>query len=47
MENPSLGLEPDERVIMLVALGDPDPEGLVTYSQKRPLDELRSFSITG
>ncbi|GAG52007.1 unnamed protein product [marine sediment metagenome] len=42
-----LGLEPDERVIMLIALGYPDPEGLVTYSQKKRLAELRSFNITG
>jgi nitroreductase len=42
-----LGLEPDERVIMLIALGYPDPDGLVCYSQKRPLAELRSFNITG
>ena len=42
-----LRLEPDERVIMLVALGYPDPEGLVAYSQKKPLDELRSYNITG
>ena len=42
-----LGLEPDERVIMLIALGHPDPEGLVTCSQKKPLTELRSFNITG
>ena len=42
-----LGLEPDERVIMLIALGYPDPEGLVAYSEKKPLAELRSFNITG
>jgi len=42
-----LGLEPDERVIMLIALGHPDPKGLVTYSQKKPLAELRSFNVTG
>ncbi len=41
-----LGLEPDERVIMLIALGYPDPHGLVAYSQKKPLAELRSFNIT-
>ena len=40
-----LGLEPDERVIMLIALGYPDPDGLVTHSPKRPSAELRSFSI--
>ena len=27
-----LGLEPDERVIMLIALGYLDPDGLVGYS---------------
>ncbi|UCC29323.1 MAG: nitroreductase family protein [Phycisphaerales bacterium] len=41
-----LGLETDERVIMLIALGYPDPDGLVGYSQKKPLPELRSFNIT-
>jgi nitroreductase len=40
-----LGLEPDERVIMLIALGYPDPEGLLTYPQKKPLAELRSFNV--
>jgi nitroreductase len=42
-----LGLEPDERVIMLIALGYPDPAGLVTCSQRKPLTELRSFNVTG
>ena len=42
-----LGLDPDERIIMLIALGYPDPRGLVAYSQKKPLPELRSFNITG
>jgi nitroreductase len=42
-----LGLEPDERVVMLIALGYPDPEGLVTHSPKKPLAELRSFNATG
>jgi nitroreductase len=42
-----LGLKPDERVIMLIALGYPDPEGLVTHSQKKSLAELRSFNLTG
>lgn len=39
-----LRLAPDERVIMLIALGFPDPEGLVAYSQKRSLDELREYN---
>ena len=41
-----LGLSPDERVIVLIALGYPDPKGLVAYSQKKPLAELRSFNIS-
>lgn len=40
----ALGLAPDECPIMLIAVGYPDSEGLVPYSQKRPLDELRSFN---
>ena len=42
-----LGLDPDERVIMLIALGYPDPQGLLTYSQKKPPAELRSFNVVG
>lgn len=37
----ALGLEPDERVVMLVAVGYPDPEGMVPYSAKKTLDGLR------
>lgn len=40
----ALGLAPDECPIMLIAVGYPDPEGLVPYSQKRPLDELRTWN---
>lgn len=39
-----LRLAPDERVIMLIGLGFPDPDGLVAYSQKRSLDELREYN---
>lgn len=38
-----LELKPFERVIMLIAYGYPDPEGLVPYSQKKPLDQLRRY----
>jgi len=38
-----LGLEPDERVIMLIAYGWPDPEGLVPYSAKKEHEQLRRF----
>ena len=40
----ALKLAPDERPIMLVALGYPDPEGAVAYSQKKPLDEARTYN---
>ena len=39
-----LGLAPDERPIMLVAIGYPDPEGAVAYSQKKPLEEARFYN---
>jgi nitroreductase len=39
----ALKLEPDERVIMCIAYGWPDPDGMVAYSAKRPLEQLRSF----
>ena len=39
-----IGLEPDERVIMCMSLGYPDTTGLVPYSQKKPLDEIRSYN---
>lgn len=46
-----LGLEPDERVVMCMSLGFPDPEAKVPYSQKKTLDEIRSYNnapgITG
>jgi hypothetical protein len=43
----ALGLRPDERVVMLISLGYPDPEGMVPYSQKKPLDEICSYNRTG
>jgi len=39
-----ISLEPDERVIMLIALGYPDPDGMVAYSQKKELEILRSYN---
>ncbi len=39
-----VGLAGDERVVMLIAFGFPDPEGLVPYSGKRSLDSLASFN---
>ena len=39
-----LALKPEERPIMLMAVGFPDPDGLVPYSQKRSISELRSYN---
>ncbi len=39
-----LGLKTSERVIMLIAVGYADPEGLVPYSQKKELDSIRSYN---
>jgi len=40
-----LKLEPDERAIMFIAVGYPDPEGLVAYSGKKPLPVLRRYNF--
>ena len=40
----ALSLEPDERVVMLVAYGYPDPDGMVPFSAKTPLDVVRRFN---
>lgn len=39
-----LRLQPDQRVVMCMSAGYPDLEGLVPYSQKKSLDELRSYN---
>lgn len=39
-----LKLEGDERPVMCLAVGYPDPEGLVAYSQKKSVDELRKYN---
>ncbi len=39
-----LGLLPSEQVIMLIAVGYPDPEGMVAYSQKKELELLRKYN---
>lgn len=43
----ALNLDYDERVIMLIAIGYADPEGLIPYSQKKSLDILRSYNKSG
>lgn len=39
-----LGLAPDQRVVMCLAVGFPDPEGMVPRSTKKPLDLMRSYN---
>lgn len=39
-----LGLEFDERPIMLIAIGYADPKGMVAYSEKKSLDIIRSYN---
>ncbi|MDY6781370.1 MAG: nitroreductase family protein [Cyanobacteriota bacterium] len=39
-----LDLEPDRRVVMLISVGYPDPEGMIPYSQKKELDLLRRYN---
>lgn len=40
-----LNLKTYERVTMLIAIGHEDPEGMVAYSQKKNIDEVRSYNI--
>lgn len=40
-----LKLAPDERPVMLVAFGYPDPAGMVAYSAKKSLDTIRHYNF--
>lgn len=40
-----LQLEPDERPVMFIAVGYPDPTGLVPYSEKRSPEQLCRFNF--
>lgn len=39
-----LRLEPDERPILLMSVGYPDPDGVVAFSQKKTLEYLRRYN---
>ena len=39
-----LVLENYQRPLMLMAVGYPDPEGMVAFSEKRPLEQIRKFN---
>ena len=40
-----IGLESDERPIMLVAFGYPDPDGMVAASVKKPVEDLVRYNL--
>jgi nitroreductase len=40
-----LKLAPDERPVMLLAIGYPDPEGMVANSTKKSLNQLRKYNF--
>lgn len=40
-----LRLAPDERPVMLIAIGYPDPQGMVANSTKKSLAQLRSYNF--
>lgn len=39
-----LSLNPDEEAILFIAVGYPDEEGMLPYSEKKPLDMIRSYN---
>ena len=41
----ALNLSSDERPVMCLAVGYPDPEGMVAYSQKKSGDALRMYNL--
>jgi nitroreductase len=41
-----LGLKADQRPVMFMAVGYPDPDGMVAYSQKKPNREICNFNQT-
>ncbi|WP_079710651.1 nitroreductase family protein [Paraliobacillus ryukyuensis] len=41
----SLELAKDERVVMLLAVGYADKDGLVAYSSKKPIDKIRRYNF--
>jgi nitroreductase len=42
-----LGLKPYERPVMFLAVGYPDPKGLVPYSEKKPVSQLCRWNQIG
>ena len=42
-----LSLDEDEKIIMFIAVGHPDPDGYIPYSGKKSLDNVRTFNPDG
>ena len=42
----TLKLKIDERPVMLIAVGYPDPEGKVAFSQRKSLNSIRNYNQT-
>ncbi len=40
----TLDLDTDQRIVLLMAIGYADPEGLIAYSQKKSLEAMRSIN---
>lgn len=40
----ALKLQPHQRPIMCIAVGFPDPEGMVAYSEKRHIEKIRKYN---
>ncbi len=39
-----LDLDPGESVVMLMAIGYPDPDGMIPYSEKKAVESVRSYN---
>lgn len=39
-----LNLDSDENVVMLMAIGYPDPDGMIPYSEKKEVESVRSYN---
>lgn len=40
----TLGLDSSDRVVMLIAFGYPDPDGIIPFSQKKDLQVIRNYN---
>lgn len=43
----TLGLQPHERPVMFIAIGYPNPEGLIPYSEKKSVSQICKWNLIG